>query len=110
MALTLTGVVDLDVAFIVGVVILLVIASVFWHYSRSRSLLQQWADENGFVIVHSEYRSFFKGPYFWTSSKSQTVYYVTVRDRDGNERNGWVRCGGLFLGLLSDRTDVRWDE
>ena len=94
----------LFVAFAVFVVVLIV-----WHFSRSRSLLEQWAQKNGFRIIHQEYRTFFRGPFFWTTSKGQTVYYVAVEDREGNRRNGWVRCGGWFLGLLSDKVDVRWE-
>ena len=81
-----------------------------WHFSRSRSVLEQWAHDHGFRILHSEYRNFSKGPFFWTSSKGQTVYYVTVRDGSGNVRSGWVRCGGWLLGLMSDKAEVRWDD
>src|SRR5262249_36093276 len=52
----------------------------------------------------------FKGPFFWTSTKAQTVYYVFVEDSDGNKRSGWVRCGSCWFGLLSDNVEVRWDD
>jgi hypothetical protein len=87
-----------------------VVLAIVWHYSRSNDLLHQWAERHGYRIVRQEYRNFFKGPFFWTTSRGQTVYYVTVEDRQGQQRNGWVRCGGRFLGLLSDNVDVRWDE
>ena len=83
---------------------------IWWHFSRSDSLLQQWAQRNGYRLVRREYRSFFKGPFFWTTSRGQTVYYVTVEDAEGNRRSGWVRCGGWFLGLLSDNVEVRWED
>ncbi len=82
----------------------------FLHFSRSRQLLESWARQNNYQIVSSEHRYFFKGPFFWTSSDQQTVYYVTVETADGGTRNGWVRCGGWFTGMLSDQVDVRWDE
>ena len=87
-----------------------VIVMIVWHYSRSRQVLENWANENNYRIVSSEYRNFFRGPFFWTSSKSQTVYYVTVETADGQTRSGWVRCGGWFWGLFSDTAEVRWDE
>ena len=87
-----------------------VIGSIAWHLSRSRSVLEYWANENGFQIVHSEYRTLFRGPFFWTTSRGQTIYYVTVRDGRGTERSGWVRCGGWFLGLMTDKAEVRWDD
>jgi hypothetical protein len=87
-----------------------VAATMFWHFSRSRQILEDWASSNGYKIVSSEYRTFFKGPFFWTSSKGQTVYYVTVETADGQTKTGWVRCGGWFIGLFSDRAEVRWEE
>ncbi len=100
---------------VAGVVLILALGAVatlaiVWHFSRSSDLLHQWAERHGYRIVQQEYRNFFKGPFFWTSSKGQTVYYVTVEDRAGHRRNGWVRCGGWFLGLLSNDVEVRWDE
>jgi hypothetical protein len=87
-----------------------VIGSIMWHYSRSRSVLEQWAAENGFEILHADYRNLFRGPFFWTTSRGQTVYYVKVRDSRGTERSGWVRCGGWFFGLMTDKAEVRWED
>jgi hypothetical protein len=91
----------------IGVII---VGSIAWHFSRSRSILEHWANEHGFEILHSEYRNFFRGPFFWTTARGQTVYYVRVRDRQGIERSGWVRCGGWFLGLMADKAEVRWED
>jgi hypothetical protein len=95
---------------VVPFVILLAVGSLLWHFRRSRSLLDQWAEQNGLEILESDYRNFFKGPFFWTSSKGQTVYHVKVRDQEGKVRSGWVRCGGWLLGLLSDNAEVRWED
>ena len=84
-----------------------VIGMIFWHFSRSWQVLENWARSNGYRIVSSEYRNFFKGPFFWTSSEAQTVYYVTVETADGQIRSGWVRCGGWFWGLFA--TQRRFD-
>jgi hypothetical protein len=94
----------------IAAIAILVILSIVWHFSRSRSLLEQWSAENGFRIVESSYRNVVRGPFFWTTGKGQTVYRVTVEDMSGQRRSGWVRCGGWFLGLLSDRVQVRWDD
>jgi hypothetical protein len=95
------------VVFVVFVV--LAILSMVWRFRRADSLLVQWAERHGYRLISQEYRSFFKGPFFWTSSKGQMVYYVSVKDSEGNLRRGWVRCGGLFLGMLSDNVEVSWD-
>src|SRR4051812_41477629 len=94
----------------VVVVLGLVVLSIVWHYSRASSLLRRWAEENGYRLVHSKYRLFFRGPFFWTTSKGQAVYRVTVEDTDGSLRYGWVRCGGWFLGMVSDHVEARWDD
>ena len=101
-----------DLFGVLGIVAFVVFAIVMiaWHFSRSRSLLDQWAADNGFRIIESSYRNLVRGPFFWTTSKGQTVYRVTVEDGSGRRRSGWVRCGGWFLGLLSDRVQVRWDD
>jgi len=96
--------------FLFVVVAIFVVGSIVWHFSRSRSVLEQWAEQHGFEILHSEYRNLLRGPFFWTTSKGQTVYYVKVRDSHGAERSGWVRCGGWFLGLMTDKAEVRWED
>lgn len=94
---------------IIGFVVF-AIAVYIWHFSRSSALLMQWAHDNGFEILHHDYRYFNRGPFFWTSSKWQTVYHVKVSDRDGHIRTGWVRCGSFLLGVMSDRVEVRWEH
>jgi hypothetical protein len=96
--------------FAILLVVALVALSIGWHYSRSNALLHKWADENDFQLLGREYRNFFKGPFLWTTARGQTVYRVTVRDRRGNTRTGWVRCGSWLFGLLSDKAEVRWDN
>jgi hypothetical protein len=87
---------------------ILVAVGLVWHSRRSRSLLERWAERHGYRIIDADYRNFFRGPFFWTSSKGQTIYRVTV-DVKGTVRSGWVRCGSRRLGLLSDQVEVRWD-
>jgi hypothetical protein len=92
-----------------GAMAALVILAMWWHFDRSNDLLHRWAAKNDYHIVRQEYRHLLKGPFFWTSSKGQTVYYVTVEDSTGTQRNAWVRCGGWWLGLWSDHVEARWD-
>lgn len=90
--------------------VLIAVLGTWWHYGRSSSLLETWARRHGYHIISQEYCRFFKGPFFWTSSKGQVVYYVTVQDAEGRQRTGWVRCGGFFFGLWSDNVEVRWEH
>ena len=81
-----------------------------WAFSRGRTLLNRWAEENNLQILHSELRTLCAGPFTWKSSRSQLVYFVRVRDRAGGERSGWVRCGSFWHGISSDKTEVRWKD
>lgn len=93
------------------VVFLIVFAVVIliWHGIRARSIVEQWAKRNGYRVTHISYRTFFRGPFFWTTGKGHAVYRVTVEGKDGR-RTAWVRCGSHWLGLFSSKVDVRWDE
>jgi hypothetical protein len=91
------------------IMLLLVAMTLVWHSRRSRRLLERWAERNGYRIIDADYRNFFRGPFFWTTAKGQTVYRVTVEVK-GSVRRGWLRCGSRRLGLISDQAEVRWDE
>ena len=76
---------------------------------RSKHLLNQWAAENHFQLLHAEHRMFRKGPFLW-SSRAQVIYRVRVRDAQGREREGWVRCGGWWSGVFSDKVEAEMDS
>jgi hypothetical protein len=102
---------DLWPVVLIPVVIVLAILNITWRSNRSLSMIEQWARENGYELLSSERRWFFRGPFsFWSGTKKYTIYYVSVRDGGGNIRRGWVRCGGWFLGLWSDAVCVEWDK
>jgi hypothetical protein len=84
-------------------------AMLIFHFSRARSILEQWAETNGYEILSSEHR-FLGGPFWWRKSKGQEVYYVKIRTSDGRLKLGWVRCGGWFLGIFTNDAGVEWDE
>ncbi len=48
------------------------VLGVAWHFGRSSSLLEGWARRNGYRIIDKEYRTFFRGPFLWTTGKDQT--------------------------------------
>jgi hypothetical protein len=88
----------------------IVILAYLWQYRRSVGLLQQWANDNGYQLLHYEYRLFRRGPFFWTTSRDQTVFYVEAVDRGGWQRTGYARCGSWWFGLFSNKVDVKWDN
>lgn len=90
--------------------VLLIIWAWVWHFRRSTELLHRWAQRNGYTLLASERRYLRLGPYWWRKSKGQEVFRVAVSDQAGQERSGYVRVGGWWWGMCSDRTDARWDD
>ncbi len=95
---------------IIAAVVVVAVCGFVWHIARSRKLLKRWANNNNCEILQSDHRSLFRGPFFWTTTRGQAVYFVRIRDAAGNVRTGWVRCGSFWAGMLSDKTEVRWDD
>jgi hypothetical protein len=80
-----------------------------WHVSRGREILNLWAQTKGYRIISSEIRWFNRGPFFWTTSKGQMVYYVVIQTPDGQTKRGYVRCGSFFWGLMKEQVEERWE-
>lgn len=104
-----------DTAYLFGIIALILIMGLSvvmlnWQSQRSQDLIEGWANDNHLTVVHKEARDFLRGPMFWSTAKGQTVYRITVRDQNGIERSGWIRCGGRWTGLHSDKVEVRWDS
>lgn len=95
---------------VIFIMFAVVIASLVWQTARSRELLDGWAQREGLQLLQVERRYMRRGPFFWSTSKGQEVFFVQVLDsRSGQVRPAWVRVGGWWRGLLSDQVDVRWD-
>jgi len=75
----------------------------------SRAGLQRWARTNGYRLVASE-RRYLEGPFPDHNPRGTGIFYVTVEDRDGRVRHGYVRCSIGISGLLFDEATVRWDD
>ena len=100
----------IGVVFVVVFMIVLGVASFAWSCSRSQTIIDRWAQANGFRVLHSEMRLMRTGPFFFRHGKGQTVYYVTVQDSTGRTRRAFIRCGGWFAGLCSDAAAVEWES
>jgi len=103
---------DQDSLMAVFVVLFISFAGLFmiWHFRRSGRMVERWAADNGYRLLDREYRWLLRGPFWWRTGKGMAVYHVTVQDASGRVRKGYIRCGGWFLGLLSDRIDVEWED
>jgi hypothetical protein len=74
-----------------------------------RTHIKKWASENGWEIVHCHRRRF--GSPWMLFNNAQGVYHVTVLYLEGQPRirRAWLRCGGWFLGSMTERVEMRWD-
>src|SRR4051812_40561228 len=97
------------VALVLGVVLLVILIG-SWQSAVSEKILRRWAEENGLLILAYRRCWIFRGPFTWTTTRSQDVYYVTVQDDNGRTRNGYVRCGSFWAGIFSDKAEVRWED
>src|SRR3954467_15640141 len=100
---------DSKTKFFICAVIAASIGTYLYHrFSGPPFLVQRWAKDHAFRILHCEYRYFSRGPFNWRiSGRAVGVYRVHVLDVDGRERWAWIRCVG---GWNSDKTEWHWDE
>ena len=99
----------LIILFAIILVIFLTLIMTF-HKNSGLKEIDKWATKEGLEILSSEYRWLKRGPYFINSSNQQRIFYVTVRDKAGNIKKCWVKVGGFFFGLLSDKIDISWEN
>ena len=85
-----------------------IIWGVFWEERRSNQILKDWASREGLKLLFSERRHYVSAEEF-KASRSQAVFRVKVQDSHGFTRQGWVRCGGWWAGLLLNRAEAKWD-
>ncbi len=81
------------------------------HCANARSLLQAWADANGYRILLARQRSFFMPlGMLLGSSNAQVVYHVKVYDTSLQRvRSAWVRLGTYLAGSMDgNAVHVKW--
>ena len=95
-------------------VIAVILCAYAWSRRRENRALKKWAAENGLEILHCEERYLFgTGPFkWWSILAKQAVYFLTVRDEQGQERRGWIRLGRSWGMIYSGDTitEARWKE
>ena len=79
-------------------------------FGLGRSILERWAKAGGYELLSHEKCWFLRGPFFFSSTRSQDVFRFTVRDPEGRVRSGYAKCGGFWFGTLTDRIDIHWDD
>ncbi len=114
--ITMTAYSDTTIlTYVIMVVFVITLGFIFltvkWFFNKSATLLKEWANINSYDLVECELRWLKRGPFFWSSSSGQTVYFVKVIDqKTSNSKKGWVRCGSFWGGLFSSKTEVKWEN
>lgn len=94
------------------VIFITVFMTVITKMAKAR--LKEWAAGNGYELLECDYRHIKIGPYhrkqFFVGKGNFLIFRIEVRTRDGEAKKGWARVGDYFLGTLSDKVDVLWDD
>lgn len=88
----------------------LVVWGVVRGETRAAQMLEQWLRDNDYQLLQKSTPWIKDNPFFASSNRSQKVFKVSVRDREGKIRQGWVRCGHALVGVAVKQVEVKWDK
>jgi len=89
-----------------------IIVSTLFNRSRDRlgrEAIRLWAEEEGFTILESSRPLFV--PHWRITMRRDQFFRVSVRDKQGSVRRGWIRC--YVFGFTDPKDmdmEVIWDE
>lgn len=99
--------------FVLGILLSPIVALCVWgalRLRRARAAVREAIRAGGDELVQMKQRWLRQGPFFWTTTRSQVVYRVVVRDSAGRQRTGWARWGRTWFLEPDTRLEFRWDE
>jgi len=88
-----------------GLVLVLVWRAANW---QSQKRIQSWASERGFELLQSRICVLNRAPFMLSSSRTQSVYWIVVRDALGQACSGWI-CMGSYWPFMEDEFNVQWN-
>jgi hypothetical protein len=85
---------------------------VYWDIRRVKAMVAAWAALNRCRMLESRRAWFPPLGMFLTTSKYQVIVRIRVYDETTHRiRNGWLRLGSYWLGLLdANAIEVRWAD
>lgn len=92
-----------------------IIAYTTWWFHRTRTMVNRWAELNGMKLLEYSVMPFPPYPPIMvtlTTSRNQLIVRMRAYDnRIHRIRNGWLRLGGFWWGLLNiDAVEVFWAD
>ena len=76
--------------------------------ARARASIRESLEQDGCTVLRMQRQIFRQGPFLWTTTSSQVVYRILVRDRAGHDRTVWARWGRTWLPR-PDQLELRWE-
>jgi hypothetical protein len=100
----------------IAIAVIAVVAAIsnlfkLWTHNKGLKAVTRWADQQGFTIVELSRRLFVP---LWRADlfKRNQYFRVSLRDKQGNVRQAWIRC--YPFGFTNDpdsvELEVIWDE
>lgn len=102
----------LDPFLIVLIALLLIggaIVRTLWYSQRALVLAEQWARHSRRELLEFRPCWLWWGPFWWRRFGDHVVARIMVRTRAGDDRSGWMRCGGRYLGFSNRGVEVVWE-
>jgi hypothetical protein len=98
----------------VGIAVMLAVLGVatafqFAGNAKAKRIIDEWAGREGSTVTSKRFL-FGGGKFFWSRSKTQRVYRVTVQTREGFQRTADIKCGSYWNGMLSEKLAVKWHD
>jgi hypothetical protein len=84
------------------------LTTIFIEAKRSGAMIDKWAYDYGFEVLTKKQPLLNLGPFRWENPHGRTFYLIEVRDGNGTEYTAWICCGAMYLGLFSNKVEVRW--
>jgi hypothetical protein len=77
--------------------------------AKAKRVIDEWAAREGFTITGKRFL-FGGGKFFWSRSKTQRVYRLTVQTGEGLPRTADIKCRSYWNGMLSEKLSVKWHD
>ena len=75
---------------------------------RSSAMIRKWACGHGYEVLTKMQPLLNLGPFRWENPRGRTFGLLAVRGSQCKEYGVWICCGAEYLGLFSNKVEVRW--
>jgi hypothetical protein len=95
---------------VLALLVLIYLGGSVWSHLRAQRVVADWAASNGYEVISLKRRWVVKGPFTFPGRANWVVFAGVLATPNGQTRACWIRVGGYWIGLLSDRVTVSWEE